>query len=607
MKEQGTDLEKQAMETQLVKLCIEAACESRDSVEQWRKQKRTLERLPSHLADALLRRLLSRRLLYPSLLEIFRETVEEVDLRDQNYIDAEWMAYIGAFKCLRSLKVADCTRLNNSALWAITGMTRLKELDLSRCSKVNDAGFSHVLSISSLEKLSVSKTGLTAKGLKHLSSLRNLSLLDLGGLPANDMTLNSLKGLTKLQYLDLWGSEISDQGACVLQVLPSLSFLNLTWTNVRNLPNLLSLECLNMSNCTIESLLKGGGDKAPLTKLVISGATFVDDSEAFMHTEMSFLTYLDLSNSSLRTFHFLSRLNMLEHLNLSSTVVGDDEAEEIASIGENLRYLNLSKTKVSNTGIEILTGHAPKLEILYLSDTSVDDIAISYISLMPSLKDIDLSNTNIKGLIYQAGGPEMDPILSLQELQRLKNLKKLNLEGTQVRDAALYSVSSLLELTHLSLRDASLTDISLSYMSSLTKLTNLGIHDAVLTNSGLHSFQPPASLKMMDVMGCWLLTKDDIVSFCKTHPQIEVRHEHVHVVPSDQSCLNRPSPSRSTSKTTTQSRQQNRKIPMSPCFVDQRLKYSREELLGLQQFSSLSLAPSPRDGEASTIGNSPLD
>lgn len=177
-----------------------------------------------------------------------------------------------------------------------------------------------------------------------------------------------------------------------------MSFLNLAWTNVRKLPNLSSLECLNLSNCTIESLLEGDGDKARLAKLVLSGATFVDDSEAFMYIDMSFLSYLDLFNSSLHRFSFIHRLKVLEHLDLSSTMVGDDEVEEIASIGANLRFLNLSKTKVSSTGIRILTGHVPNLEILYLSDTSVDDVAISYISLMPSLKDIDLSNTNIKGM-----------------------------------------------------------------------------------------------------------------------------------------------------------------------------------------------------------------
>ena len=48
---------------------IEATCENRESVKKWQRQRRSLERLPSHLADALLHRLIHRRLLFPSLLE----------------------------------------------------------------------------------------------------------------------------------------------------------------------------------------------------------------------------------------------------------------------------------------------------------------------------------------------------------------------------------------------------------------------------------------------------------------------------------------------------------------------------------------------------------
>ncbi|KAL6561340.1 hypothetical protein OROMI_016941 [Orobanche minor] len=57
------------MESLLVRMCIEAATESADAVEKWRRQRRTLERMPSHLDDALLRSLLGRRLLFPSLLD----------------------------------------------------------------------------------------------------------------------------------------------------------------------------------------------------------------------------------------------------------------------------------------------------------------------------------------------------------------------------------------------------------------------------------------------------------------------------------------------------------------------------------------------------------
>jgi hypothetical protein len=56
-------------EIELLELCIDAACKSRETIEKWRLQRRSLDRLPSHLADALLRRLITRRLLHPSLLE----------------------------------------------------------------------------------------------------------------------------------------------------------------------------------------------------------------------------------------------------------------------------------------------------------------------------------------------------------------------------------------------------------------------------------------------------------------------------------------------------------------------------------------------------------
>ncbi|KAK7318110.1 hypothetical protein RJT34_02808 [Clitoria ternatea] len=588
-------------ESGLVGLCIEAACESRECVEKWRMQRRTLHHLPSQLADSLLHRLITRRLLHPSLLEVFKHCAEEVDLRGDNSVDAEWMAYLGAFRHLRYLNLADCHRITTSALWPITGMSSLQELDLSRCFKVNDAVINHILSIPNLEKLRISETAVTAKGIKLLAFHTNLSLLDLGGLPVDDMSLISLQVLKRLQYIDLWGSKISNKGAAVLNMFPKLTYLNLAWTSVTKLPNLPSLEFLNMSNCTIDSILEDA--EASLAKLILSGAIFLNEAEALLYTNMNFLSVLDIAHSSLSRFFFLSKMKAIEHLNLSSCMMGDDSVEMVACAGGNLKSLNLSGTGVSSAGLRILVGHVPNLEILSLSKTSVDDTALLFISMMPSLREVDLSYTNIKGFLHQ-GRIDGDPPPSLTAMQNLK-LERLNLEFTGVTDAWLHPLSSFQELRYLSLQSASLGDITFDYLSSLPKLINLSISNALLTSYGLDMFKAPETLKLLVLSGCWLLTEDSILSFCRNHPQVEVRHELVTVSPSDQNGLNHLSPSRLTSKAMQMAKDED-KIPMSPFFIDQRVKYSRDELLALQ-FASWPLASSGESGSGNSMLEKQLD
>ncbi|XP_065012384.1 uncharacterized protein LOC135586076 isoform X6 [Musa acuminata AAA Group] len=382
----------------LVGRCIDAATASAESVERWRRQRRTLDLLPSYLADALLRRIIQRRiLLYPSWLEIFQNSAEEIDLKGESSVDVEWLAYLGAFRHLRRLNLANCRAVNNSAIWYLSGMNNLKELDLSRCSKITDAGIKHVLAIQNLEKLHVSETGLTSNGVVLLSSLQNLNLLDLGGISITDEALCSLQVLTNLEYLDLWGSKISNRGVPVLEMFPKLSFLNIAWTEVTELPYLPSITCLNMSNCTICSIFYGkGSTSAPLLKLFGLGATFVDADKVFSIIDTSHVTYLDVSSSSICNLHFLVKMDMIEHLDVSFCGITDDSVEYIAKAGKGLKFLNASNSKLTSQGICVLAGNVINLETLYLSNTSVDDVALSYIALMPSLRIVDLSRTKIK-------------------------------------------------------------------------------------------------------------------------------------------------------------------------------------------------------------------
>uniref|UniRef100_A0A1D1Y438 Internalin-I n=1 Tax=Anthurium amnicola TaxID=1678845 RepID=A0A1D1Y438_9ARAE len=569
----------------LVGRCMEAAAGSAASVEKWRRQRRTLERLPTHLADALFHLLRRRRLLYPSLLEVFQHCVEEVDLHGDNYVDAEWMAYLGAFRSLRVLNLAGCRAISNSALWSITGMTTLKELDLSRCSRITDAGLEHILSISNLEKIRISETRLTSEGIMRLSSLVNLRVLDLGGLPVTDQAMKSLQVLTQLEYLDLWGSDISDKGAAMLNMFPKLNYLNIGWTNVNKLPNLPAIVCLDLSNCTVHSMLeKSNTAKAPLSKLFLHRTTFIDVDEAFSYLKESYLSVLDLSRSPICHFNFLAKLKSLKQLDLSSSQMTDNLIDAVASVGFNLRDLNLSNTKVTSQAMCLLAGNVPNLERLSLSQTSIDDTSLQYLSMMPSLKIIDLSKTSIKGFAYLEGS-KLDKTLSLAMLQSLDHLENLNLEETLVRDEVLHPLGMLRGLKCLYLKSDFLSDVSFHTMSSLPNLTFLGFQGAVLSNQGLHLFSASAKLHVLDLRGCWLLNKDCISSFCEKFPQIEVKHALAPMLPVEQNIQFGPSLLHRTTQMPTSklrmSGQSQFKFSKDQ-FADERIKYSRGELLELQ-------------------------
>ncbi|XP_064968719.1 receptor like protein 28-like isoform X2 [Musa acuminata AAA Group] len=568
----------------LVGRCIDAATASAESVERWRRQRRTLDRLPSYLADALLRRIIQRRiLLYPSWLEIFQNSAEEIDLKGESSVDVEWLAYLGAFRHLRRLNLANCRAVNNSAIWYLSGMNNLKELDLSRCSKITDAGIKHVLAIQNLEKLHVSETGLTSNGVVLLSSLQNLNLLDLGGISITDEALCSLQVLTNLEYLDLWGSKISNRGVPVLEMFPKLSFLNIAWTEVTELPYLPSITCLNMSNCTICSIFYGkGSTSAPLLKLFGLGATFVDADKVFSIIDTSHVTYLDVSSSSICNLHFLVKMDMIEHLDVSFCGITDDSVEYIAKAGKGLKFLNASNSKLTSQGICVLAGNVINLETLYLSNTSVDDVALSYIALMPSLRIVDLSRTKIKGFAYEKSQDNLEKTFPLSLLQNLSHLESLNLEDTLVEDEALLPLVFLKQLRCLYLKSDLLSDVSLHILSSFSSLEYLGFRNAVLSNSGLLLFVPPKALHTLDLRGCWLLTENVFSSFCKLHPQIDLRHELVGTVPIDENVS-----AGSTSLHKTYLTSVVRSEGYDGCFVDERIKYSMEDLLGLQ-LSSLS-------------------
>ncbi|KAM3352738.1 hypothetical protein ACQJBY_024129 [Aegilops geniculata] len=575
-----------AGEPRLVNRCIDAAARCRASVEAWRRQRRSLERLPGQLADALLSRLAARRLLFPSLLEVFQHSVQEIDFSGNIAVDAEWLAYLGSFRYLGILKLADCKKVDHAAIWPLSGMSMLKELDLSRCSRITDAGIKHIVSIDSLEKLHLSETGLTDNGVMLISALKGLNLLDLGGIHMTDKALRSLQVLTQLEHLDIWGSEITDEGASVLEAFTRLRFLNVSWTHVTRLPPLPNMKYLNMSNCTIYSI-RGGDSEVhiPLQKFMASAASFGDIDELFSSIVASSFSFLDMSGCSLSNLYGLQKMKSLEHLDLSLSRVTDDAIEYVANIGMKLRYLSLKNTGITSQAPCMLAGTVPNLASLSLAYTKVDDSALVYISMMPSLRVIDLSHTSIKGFTRAEANSEK--ILSLPLLEHLIYLESLNLEDAPLSDEVIPPIASFRALKYLYLKSDFLSDPALHALSSASNLIHLGFCGSILSNSGLLQFVPPAQLHVLDLSGCWVLTGYAISSFRSHHPVIEVRHELIQElqpihVGTSQVHKSRHLP-RAKTKVVNSSADSSRHSGIF--IVDQRIKYSREKMLEIQDLT----------------------
>lgn len=119
----------------------------------------------------------------------------------------------------------------------------------------------------------------------------------------------------------------------------------------------------------------------------------------------------------------------------------------------------------------------------------------------------------------------MDKILSMSELENIKYLESLNLEGVPLLAEVIPPLASITTLKFLYLRSDFLSDPGLHALSAASNLVHLGFCGNLLSGSGLLQFVPPAKLCVLDLRGCWLLPGDAISVFCRCHPRIEVKHE----------------------------------------------------------------------------------
>ena len=195
-------------------------------------------------------------------------------------------------------------------------------------------------------------------------------------------------------------------------------------------------------------------------------------------SELSELTWLDISETSIEDISPIRNLNKLKVLKANSTLIEDiaalkynitlEELEVANTTIEDLDVLsslrNLQKLNLNNTQVGRISylKNCPNLTTLNLSSTRVANLGV--LQDLERLKSVDISNTSVRDL-----GP----------LSNKKDLQSLNISGTAVSN--LQALSELENLRELYCSNTSISDLTpLKGNRRLSKIycDHSGIHDA---------------------------------------------------------------------------------------------------------------------------------
>ena len=263
--------------------------------------------------------------------------------------------------------------------------------------------------------------------------------------PTEAQTLTDLKYLPYLKELTVYGLP-ADQ----LRSVSSLS--DLETLCVINTP--VSADELN----TIASLPK-------LQKLTLSGCSL---SSVTALQAAKGLTYLDLSNNTLRNIQALAAMKTLTEVHLQQNVVSDlsalsglsslkyldvsyNDLDDISPIltAKTLQHLNISNNRIGDlTGIGSLSG----LTILYASHNAIADVSV--LSANTALTELDISNNALTDISALAG---------------LNALTLLDFSYNQVTELPAFTAESML----VTVKGAYNLLTTLDQLSVLTKLNNV--------------------------------------------------------------------------------------------------------------------------------------
>ena len=165
----------------------------------------------------------------------------------------------------------------------------------------------------------------------------------------------------------------------------------------------------------------------------------------------------------------------------------------------------VAKLEAAGAKVDIREG-----KVAYVDFYTVRDVAgsIEHVQALPEVQKLNFSGTNL-------GDAELAHLADLTEL------KELGLTGTKVTDSGLVHLAGLTKLTTLTLNECDVSDSGLVHLKNLNDLKQLHLNGTKVSDAGLKHLAGLQNLEWLLAFGT-AVTPDGAAAFRETHPDAQV-------------------------------------------------------------------------------------
>ncbi len=216
-------------------------------------------------------------------------------------------------------------------------------------------------------------------------------------------------------------------------------------------------------------------------------------------TSVEFYSHDTLTDGPMVQFE---RLPQVEKLVFTDATVSNAGLSKLKDL-RNLRALDLSGCEIDDTKFAAMKA-LTSLQSLRLSDSPLlTDVGLKNLERLSELKSLDLSMTSVtdSGLLHLIGLNKLSQLnlcgtevsdAGLANLNGMTTLSQIDLHGTRVTDAGLAHLKALANLSELRLCFTGVTDAGLVHLKSLTKLLFLDLQFTQVTDAGIRELKEAA-------------------------------------------------------------------------------------------------------------------